>query len=822
MVYITTIVNATTVLEHEADEAEHHVLSEEFAVHLMEDSDPFVIAKEMDIEYKGTIGSLKCYHLFRAKNSSHAEHVYIFLSSHSSVRWFEQQKLRWRHRRVHNEQYQLQEEESSTSQATEISTKFTRGSNDTSMLIPKDPLFPKQWHLLYNNQFPGSSHGVDINVVPAWALANGSGVCIAIVDDGILHQHEDLKDRYIAENSYNFNDDNNDLSPKKPDTHGTMCAGAAVASANSKCGVGVAFNASVSALRILGGPSHDAMEAHALTYRYHENHIFSNSWGPTDDGKTVEGPGPLTLAALADGAHNGRGGLGVIYVWASGNGYKFGDSCNYDGYASSRYVLTVSSVDYLGRHPFYSESCAAIIVAAPSFGKDSRGGVVTTNVKGDCTQEFTGTSAAAPLVAGVASLLLQVNPSLTWRDVHHIFVTTSRRNDEDDLDWILNGANLWVNHKYGFGIVDAHRAVNAAIGWKGVGEEIKLESPVLEVNAPIKDGDPLNGITSCTEILENIALEHIEIVFTATHGYRSDLRVVLYSPAGTPSYLSELHGTSQGYVFALHNGTNIKVEKASFGPLPVAWIPQRVEAPLVLAEPLSACSPLANVEVTNGSIVIVRPSTDSNCDWSLRAKHAQQAGAAAMIAISDKEKAYEMGGYDPTVAIPSLMISPQDGSAILAEIDKTSAEKVLGQVATKIAKAASKGGFDNWVFSSVHSWGESSQGNWCINVYDMNAGGAGVFVRWQLKLYGARPLNTSRGNPLAEEDVEQKYATTLSDSPPLEETTSSPGISFSIAPVNLAITIVIVIALTMLAGFGWYFVSERRLRKLQDPIVQNL
>ena len=59
--------------------------------------------------------------------------------------------------------------------------------------------------------------------------------------------------------------------------------------------------------------------------------IFSNSWGPTDDGQTLEGPGPLTLAALADGVQNGRNGLGSIYVWAVGNGASVGDNCNYDG-----------------------------------------------------------------------------------------------------------------------------------------------------------------------------------------------------------------------------------------------------------------------------------------------------------------------------------------------------------------------------------------------------------------------------------------------------------------------------------------------------------
>ncbi len=103
-------------------------------------------------------------------------------------------------------------------------------------------------------------------------------------------------------------------------------------------------------------------------------------------------------------------------------------------YAASRYVLTVGSVDTQGRHPYYSEPCSAILVSAPS-SSSSREGIITTgilfvsfinqtNCVSDmnlgCSSEFTGTSASAPLVAGVVALMLEVNPNLTWRDVHRI------------------------------------------------------------------------------------------------------------------------------------------------------------------------------------------------------------------------------------------------------------------------------------------------------------------------------------------------------------------------------------------------------------------
>ena len=81
----------------------------------------------------------------------------------------------------------------------------------------------------------------------------------------------------------------------------------------------------------------------------------------------------------------------------------------------------------------------------------------------DCTSSFGGTSAAAPLVAGVVALILEANPNLGWRDVQHIFVNTSRITDEHDADWVTNGGGYHHNHKYGFGLVDAAAATSAAV-----------------------------------------------------------------------------------------------------------------------------------------------------------------------------------------------------------------------------------------------------------------------------------------------------------------------------------------------------------------------
>ena len=83
--------------------------------------------------------------------------------------------------------------------------------------------------------------------------------------------------------------------------------------------------------------------------------IYSNSWGPSDDGATLSGPGPLTLAAMEDGVYNGRGGLGNIYTWAAGNGLQSDDDSNADGYTNSRFTIAVTAVDHNGEQSYYAE-----------------------------------------------------------------------------------------------------------------------------------------------------------------------------------------------------------------------------------------------------------------------------------------------------------------------------------------------------------------------------------------------------------------------------------------------------------------------------------
>ncbi|KAM6040263.1 proprotein convertase subtilisin/kexin type 4 isoform 2-T3 [Theristicus caerulescens] len=232
-------------------------------------------------------------------------------------------------------------------------------------VVPTDPWFHKQWYM--NNDI-----NPDLNILTAWSKGyTGLGVVLTVLDDGIEKDHPDLSANYDPLASYDFNSNDPDPQPRyaagDENRHGTRCAGEVAAAANNRvCGAGVAYNAKVGGVRMLDGPITDMVEAQSLSLRPQHIHIYSASWGPDDDGKTVDGPGVLATEAFYRGVTKGRGGLGSIFIWASGNGGINYDNCNCDGYANSIYTLSVGSVLAGGRRPWYGESCSAILTTTYS------------------------------------------------------------------------------------------------------------------------------------------------------------------------------------------------------------------------------------------------------------------------------------------------------------------------------------------------------------------------------------------------------------------------------------------------------------------------
>ncbi len=405
-----------------------------------------------------------------------------------------------------------------------------------------DPLLDAEWHL------------TALDVRAAWSSATGDGMRIAIVDDGVETLHEDLFPNVVAYRNYRRDVDpaSLPLPCNQADTHGTSVAGVAAARDGNGVGVaGVAPRASLAAYNAIAyGAGTEADVADALRRDEAITAVYNNSWGAPDSTGLLRDAGSLFRNTIRDGLERGRSGRGSIFAFPAGNGGCVGsaspdcvaDDSNYDGYANTPGVIAVCGVDENDRKPWYAEPGANILVCGASGG--SGRGITTTAVRNDYTSGFGGTSASTPMVSGVVALMLQVAPQLTWRDVRLLLATTARRNDPASPDWSTNRAGLPVHRYYGFGVVDAQKALAAAQTWPSVGgSQSLLKCPFARApHAAIPDRGVVSdtvtvGVADCAIT----KIELVEIEFDADHSYSGDLQIELQrsdSPASSTTLAS--------------------------------------------------------------------------------------------------------------------------------------------------------------------------------------------------------------------------------------------------------------------------------------------
>ncbi|KAG0427054.1 hypothetical protein HPB47_025871, partial [Ixodes persulcatus] len=354
-----------------------------------------------------------------------------------------------------------------------------------------------------------------------------------------------------AKASYDFSSNDPFPYPRYTDdwfnSHGTRCAGEVSAKRdNGVCGVGVAYDSKVAGIRMLDQPyMTDLIEANSMGHEPNLIDIYSASWGPTDDGKTVDGPRNATMRAIVRGVNEGRHGLGNIYVWASGDGGE-DDDCNCDGYAASMWTVSINSAINNGENAHYDESCSSTLASTFSNGaKDPHTGVATTDLYGKCTKTHSGTSAAAPEAAGVFALALEANPTLTWRDIQHLTVLTSKRNSLYDsknrFHWKMNGVGLEFNHLFGYGVLDAGAMVALAKIWKTVPPRYHCEAGSYLKTSEFRTNNSLKifiDTDSCAGTVTEVNyVEHVQAVITLNATRRGDVKLFMVSPSGTRSMI---------------------------------------------------------------------------------------------------------------------------------------------------------------------------------------------------------------------------------------------------------------------------------------------
>lgn len=325
--------------------------------------------------------------------------------------------------------------------------------------------YQDQWHLEITKTFE------------AWKITKGNpSIKICIADTGVDYAHREFDGKIV--NGYDFELDVADGNPKlgRQDDHGTACAGVATASGIQAAGVAPLCSLiPVRTPRLLG----DLDEARMFVWAADNGaDIISCSWGPADGFGTEDPIPPETHDALIYSVKKGRDGKGCCIFWAAGNG---DEDVGLDGYASDENVMAIAastnpnSEGQEERAP-YSDKGKELLVCAPSNGgskailtSDRLGSSgynprvsQTPDTAGNYTDRFGGTSSATPLVAGIAALMLSVNPSLTMEKVRDILRRTAEKigdqstYNEDEI------TGLTHSELYGYGRVNTLAAVESA------------------------------------------------------------------------------------------------------------------------------------------------------------------------------------------------------------------------------------------------------------------------------------------------------------------------------------------------------------------------
>lgn len=442
---------------------------------------------------------------------------------------------------------------------------------------PKDSLYPQQWYLNHNggNQLIAGSH---ISVEQAWDTTRGvRSIIVAVVDDSFDLNHPDFQGngKIVAPRDLKENDFL-PLPGEKETSHGTACAGLAVAEENGAGIVGVAPGCAMMPIRTTGFLDDQSIED-VFNWAVEKGaSVISCSWGAS----AVYFPLSIRQrAAISHATTNGRNGKGCVIVFAAGNANRpINGTINeqnwprnivkantnwLSGFAVHPDVITVSASTSLNKKAAYSNWGDNISVCAPSnnappgmwfqetgfvytqpaivsslFGL----GILTADQlgaagydAGNFTNNFGGTSSATPIVAGVAALVLSANPDLTAQEVKQILQDTADKiiDNSSDPQLSINGGTYDSNgHSqwFGYGKVNAAKAVRLA-KQMGVLSEITNEQTQVKntqvVNIPDNDQQ---GIKSAIAINEVINIGDIQVTVNITHDFLGDLEIYLIAP----------------------------------------------------------------------------------------------------------------------------------------------------------------------------------------------------------------------------------------------------------------------------------------------------
>jgi len=322
-------------------------------------------------------------------------------------------------------------------------------------VTPNDPVYPNQWSLSL------------ISAPDAWSTTTGSpSVVVAILDTGVDAFHEDLAPNIVG--GWNIYDDNSDTSDVYG--HGTMVAGTVAAVSNNARGIAsVAWQSRIMPVRI-AGPSGSA----------YISDIASGLVWAADHGARVANISYMvtTSSAVTDAAEYFQSRGGVVTVSA-------GNYSTFDPSPDNPYILTVSATDQNDLPYSWSNSGNNVDLAAP--------GCVYVVLNGGRYGYSCGTSFSAPVVAGVAALVLAQNPGMTPAEV-----TSTLQQSADDL------GNPGFDPVYGWGRVNAANALDASGGG-----DADTEAPSVSITSPSSGATVSGSVNVVATAADNVGVASV-------------------------------------------------------------------------------------------------------------------------------------------------------------------------------------------------------------------------------------------------------------------------------------------------------------------------
>ncbi|MDR2962687.1 MAG: S8 family serine peptidase [Bacteroidales bacterium] len=305
------------------------------------------------------------------------------------------------------------------------------------VLCTNDPNFSQLWGLR-NTTYPN----IDVNACSAWNITRGNGITVAVLDVGIELTHIDLKTNI---SSFSYNTESNSSPSQTFGDHGTHCAGTIGAIRNNNTQVvGVAPECKLMSVSnsLAATPNSRIKRADGINWAWRNGaDIISNSWSSSVQYDVID-------EAISNALMYGRNGKGTLVVFASGNDYG---AVSYPA-NSNPDIIAVGAISVNGARASFSNYGTTLDVVAP-------GDNILSTVLYNGMGTMSGTSMATPHVAGVAALVLSVNPNLTAQQVRDIIESTAQKVGGYTYQSTTNRPNGTWNNQMGYGLVNAYAAV---------------------------------------------------------------------------------------------------------------------------------------------------------------------------------------------------------------------------------------------------------------------------------------------------------------------------------------------------------------------------